>query len=632
MISFKRLFFFSKVFLVNRLLFTVLIIGFLTLGVGCDSSSDSDSTAGRETLQPAGEIQGGAFLALAATPEDEPVANATIAGLGTTTSSYGVATGSSAPETEQWYKVQAVGHAPDYVRSLGSLEGRALFESVLTPVDSRVTYSYGDQTVIRDNSADTFVEIRVPPDAFTGDVLLELTRIEPLHLGPLFAETASGESLFPQMAFSIEAWDKNANKAVFQAGATANVTLTDNGLLGDSPVLAWFNPESGKWEQLEALRLNGNTIQATLTHFSTYAGMGSNPPGGQDYHGARADFKKSLGDWAQQGGGGEPPQEVLDALDRLAGEAIEFANANNNEIGKQRLFSVMARAQMLGQESVSQQMGQKARDISRGIAESLINNPDCGRLREMMGCMAQCRTLGLDSQAQGLYVKIQDLINVCNNWHGTVNFIMDITDPSEIDPDYKKESGPATWTELHELVLSVNPENYNITGDDWVSLVAPEIVYRAAGDAGDCQGEAYDELTHKATPAIGELLLTVDGVFQPGERPDFTLETPVKSPGSESLALAFTQYSQWYDDECNRQTYGPEKVEFPYHSLLVDQNPPITLDQMLNTGFYFDHEETEIIKGYEKVSLDDSTFGNWPLPFDRLAVRWHFVHVKPAFK
>jgi len=628
MMPFKRFFSFSKRSIVNRLLFSLLIIGCLALGISCDSSSSNDSSTG----QPSGEVQEGAFLALAATPEDQPVANATIAGLGTTTSSYGVATGSSTPEMDKWYKVQAVGHAPDYVRSLGRLEGRALFESTLTPVDSRETYSYGSAAVISDNAAGPFVEISVPPDVFTGDGLLELTRIEPLHLGPLFAETASGEPLYPQMAFSIEAWDENRNEAAFQAGTSATLTLTDNGRLGDSPVLAWFNPESGKWEELDAAayrRTNENTIEATLTHFSTYAGMGSSPPRGQGYAGAKADLQQSVNDWAQEDGGGVPPQEVLDALDRLAQEAMNFAEAHPDEVGKQRLFSVMAQAQLLGQDSVSQEMLDKARDITQGIAEALINSPNCGRLREMLGCMAQCQMLGLFSLADDLYAKIQDLINVCNNWHGTVNFIMDIQDPSDMDPDYVKTSGPSTWTELHEIVLSVNPEDYNITGDDLVTVVAPEVVYRAPADAGDCQGDAYDELIHKAAPAIGDLFLTIDGVFQPGERPGFTLETPEKGAGSNSVALSFAQYSQWYEGECRLETLGPEEVEFPYHSLLVDQNPPITLEQMLNTGFYFDHEEAEIIKGCKKVSLDGSTFGMWPLPFNRLAVQWHFVHVKP---
>ncbi len=626
-----------------RFLVGLLLIGFAGFGLGCDSGGGSSRSndAGPETPgeTPGSEPGTGAFLAMVTNPDGEPVANAVIGDLGVTASN-GVASGDGLAAPGNWYPVSAVGYAPDFVRAAGEINGTLVYEAILTPVGSRGRYSPGEPTLIRDDPADPVVALTVPGDVFSEEgVFLELTRIPPTRLGPLYAPTGSGEALYPRIAFSIEAFDSNGDEADFLLGSTATVQVTDYGILGDPPVLARFNADSGQWEALghgTCRRLDENTIEATLTHFSVFGGMGGDAPASErrDYGGARSRYRDAVSKWAEQGGGSETPQEVREALEDLAAEAEAFADANHNEVAKQRLLTVVAQAQLVGMEELSSRLTQKAKDVAQGIAQGLINDPDCGRLREMMGSMAQCQLLGLETEANQLQNKIRDLLNVCSNWHGTINYIMDMENPY---PDYgidelRKHSGPGTWTERHEVVLSVNPENYDITGDDVVTLVAPEVAYRAPEeDPESCSGDGYLELKNRGNPQIGDLFLTIGGGFKPGERPVFTLDMPEKGPGSGDIAIEFKQYFHCPPESVGTG-YLPIVPAHSYRSLLVGvgQTPPLTLQEMLNNGQYHDHGWCEIIKGYQTVPLNAAAKGMWP--FTRTTVRWHFVQIKPKLE
>lgn len=506
-------------------------------GNGAKESASDDPIPGSYT----GEIDTGNMLALVLDAQGGPVRGAVVGDAAATTSA-GVAAGTLTVPASGWVKVTAPGYAPNYVRKEGRLEGRDIFEATLTPVATSALHEYGSDTAVSDDPKQPSVSLSLPSGLFESSVVtVELARIEPANLGPVFAGNDYDDTLGILVAFSVEATDASSGgDAVFASGQTAQVTIVDNGQAGESPLLASFDAETGLWEVSPnaCVRLDGVSIRCDMEHFSLNATMrnGRSVTASGEYDQARADLEKAVDDWAAEGGGEPVPDNVMQALERMADAAMAYANLNPTETAKQRLFSVAARAQLLGRMDISDTVCQKAADVTEQIAQALLADPDCGKLKELLGAAAQCQVVGLDDLSQELIQKARDLLGACNVWAGTVNFVFLLDDPYPFMEDYRHHSGPMTWQEKHSLTLAVHPETYGVDGEDTVSLSMPQVAFRIDDGSHEC-GEDYVERKNWVT---GDRIdLSMDGSFsRDNDRPNFTFTAMSKDSGSVSFSAS----------------------------------------------------------------------------------------------
>lgn len=86
------------------------------------------------------------------------------------------------------------------------------------------------------------------------------------------------------------------------------------------------------------------------------------------------------------------------------------------------------------------------------------------------------------------------------------------------------------------------------------------------------------------------------------------------------------------DDRCVYVQGYPVEIPFPnYYSVLMHgflSSPPITLQEMLESGTRSDDPLGETISGYERVSNDypAPNFGRYP--FTSGLITWTFIHYK----
>jgi hypothetical protein len=618
--------------------------------------SDSTGEPGFETTTQATGIFSSTtapnVMGIALNPNGDSVALATFGSLGLSDMN-GVVAANIPAGTGGWTMAQAQGYAPGFA-DLG--QGRTepfFFEVRLTPwSDFSELEAAETAELVTQIGEELSLAALVDGSSFVSQpVLVSLTWIDRLDVGPAFVPLSSGQTADLQWAFSLQATDKMGETADLADGKSVVVRIQGTAAQIAQPTLALFDPETGTWTVQPDVCADGieGGIECTLTSLPTLAGVFSPrvtavvptkaervalaqpvallPQPGRDIQdeAMKAAYAR-LQSWQQQKDAGEPvsDDELQSILDDLAKAAEEFAKGHHNETGKFHLmFAAQYVALSAGDPALDDRLKAEAAELADEIARELLEKGDCGRVREMLRAIEQLNLLGGDPSLEAaLYEKIQKLLSTCDLWTGKIEFYFNVegNHPGDLE-GYSKTAGADLWTEEHEVRMATDASTMVLTGEDHVRLSFPMITYT---DSEECPSQFF----YYGDPPELSVNLNFNGkydgkVFSIGDL----------TPADAAKAINISQRWLLKDHEgskgCVVKTDTP--FSFPsYQSVLMHglfDAIPITLQEMLDgpsyggTGF-----APESILGNEAILNAMPEAGIFP--FKDGLVFWSFTHVQ----
>lgn len=595
---------------------------------------------------------------------DQPINFATVTTSGPSgytleTSSGGAFYGNMGTEASGWVHVFADGYAETYTTGLGDVNGVRIFETRLTPLGAWREFKHGTADTVAHES----ISVELPADLFAANTTVTVTDVAPENLDASYALWDDNIFYTFLRTFSITAQDENGNPAPFADGQIMPVTITLPQSVTVPPPLAYFDAESGVWIEVDNIcTLDDNThMTCDLPHLSVWGTAGQAAAGGGTPRTlpypnptTRAQAKANIrygmavtaegmrsGDADMQADGEAMMAQGRDQYVQLS-EAYAWAFHSKDESGKMALLDASAVNQLLGGSSVkSQQLNNDAGTIAENIGKELLKKPGCGKVREMMQSAAQIQLLnGSSPVSDDLLEKIDIAINTCDPWLGKISVRYYLADAMPLIPDYNRQDNVA-WTESHDVALFSDPSSktgdpaaYILTGDDMVDISMPETVYKTFLPILDCP-DGFDEYTLFSSPAPASINLAIDGFYSPDSY-GFLINSIEKAVlGGDTIDLTWTQLTRTYNvPGCVLAEFpqGPSSYVNGFESLIgsvsIQQNTPITLQDMLNNGSRYSSDVHETIFGKKTIQLSIPEFTIPWAAVQSVSVNWRFTHIK----
>ncbi|MCL5096868.1 MAG: hypothetical protein M1608_04955 [Candidatus Omnitrophica bacterium] len=604
-----------------------------------------------------------AYLGLVLDPAERPVINARV-GPAEFTDENGVFSGNLTPTAAGWFRVDGPGYVSAFVHPVSTPQPTAVVQVWLTPyrVQEWIGASGVAQLAVTETT-DTGISVSVSSDDLEHlPAYAALAELDPLRVDPLFNSLEPAvDNVYLHRAFSIQAFNRLGDEIQLAQGRTLTLTVHDDTGLFQAPELARFDPESGKWLRLSnaCQRLDEKSYLCSITQLWPLYGLfvAGNPPYGmpvsisatqnkritsipvKSYD--EGEFGKAydalLGklrhrllqlEKSQMQGGQEDPSTdpaVRDLLEQMARLASDYANANRNEAAKFFLLMVAQRAGLCCQLDLQNSLVNQATDLANEIAERLLDEGDCGRLRQMMRAIEQLILLAGDpALEQALYEKIQRLLNECDLWTGWVRYFYRIDPWLSWEPDYQYHSGATHWTEKHDLRMATHAQTQVLTGEIVSTVSFPTVRYRQ--DNENC-GDFHD---YYGYPTENESVLYFGGRYDGHE---FALEDVYlgENPAPVKLTMFHISRSQNGDGNCVEDAHTSLEHPVPFYSAIMHgfqgpwEPPPISLQEMTESDIHNGSGEGETIRGAEHIVNPNAA--PW-YPFTAGEVYWSFIRVR----
>lgn len=586
-----------------------------------DAGADVGPVDGGEPSLP----DTGSMFGLARDPEGVPISGARW-GDDAFTGEDGLGYGDATPGAGGFVRVDAEGFAPGFATRTASLPGRDMYEVVLTPVGAGHLFRPGESRVLFvGDPAAPRLSIELSDAVFDGaEVIAEVTRLEPIDVGPLLAPAAGGDAArWLRAAFALTARDAGGAAVELEDGASVELDLAAS--LSPDLILRRFDAVSGTWVESggSCARLEVSSIRCTIDRTSSLFGVFDvDPPdflgprsrsprelatAEADYKAARARYDLAYGDWQAAGGALPAPDAVTEAVDDLADAARRFADEHPSEAGKSHLASAASAAAESGAGGLADGLMSDAGAIADAIADRLIDNENCGRVREMLLAAEQCQLMGSLEKSQQLIEKIRELLRTCRSWRGTIRILMFQDDVYAGLDEFTAVTTPL-WTETHDVMLNIDPESGVVEGESGVTINLGSVRFENR-DPDSCCGPPYI-ITLWGEGSSSHLLYT--GTFDlESEVWTFLPPQPHQTSGSAALKRRDVVTVEIDDDPCQCQTVHDHTatITSEYTSVMVHGflGTPLspTLEEMLNTGAR-QHDEHGLftVRGFRKVALD----------------------------
>lgn len=543
-LSFDR--FFHMIFFAFLLGFSLLING--CGGGGDDPSPDPDpgppptDNSGQVPAEITSLLATMTVMASVTDADGVPIIGATVGDSGRTGSD-GILMGDTQPTASGWYRINAPGYAQEYVKPFGSFEGKTTFAIRLTPVDTLQSWSLAAAVPVIVTVGDVLapdMSVEFGATAFTSDVTLSVTVLNPLKTHTTLANLDTADALYITRPFEIRALDDSGQDMQLATGETAQVTFFDNGEMGAVPRLFWFDPDAGTWlEQTEAgcLRTDATHVQCQLSHFSQHGGGSNSPPAGSppsDPQSAGRDTEKEFQEWTEGGDTSNGmPQSLLDTLTAEMDAVINWAKNHPSEEAKTLIINTIGRLMLLGydgyqhvdgngKERGTDELYTALSEVMAKLAAPHIDTPLCVNFEKIEHLTAQAMLLGEDETADALHTVFQELVERCNVIQGRIEYSIvlasDMGWPSwgfySANP---RESGASYWTEYHDINLVIHVSDTGgsgqevvVDGSDKVETDFPLVVYRQeVNDMDYCSFDTFQRESYWGEPNKGQLELTV---------------------------------------------------------------------------------------------------------------------------
>jgi hypothetical protein len=419
-------------------------------------------------------------------------------------------------------------------------------------------------------------------------VTVGLADIDPLDVGPVVVPLAGHESLVLGAAFALTANAPDGTPVGISAGTKIGVTIEDEGDLGNSPVLARFDPATGTWIEVPGgvTRTDAVTVRCDVSTPADLHGVfGPDAGSGKMLTVPEAEFALKLARIAlakaiRDSASPTTDPVVAAALLAVAEAARDLADVSPDEKGKFALLMAAADARMLQNHSLADELEDEALELAESIALALMQANECGYVETMYSAAAQVDLLGGDPiLVEQLLDKVGKLRAECGRWVGTINFYMNI---SQVHPglgDFTLLGPGGSWKEDHFVVIDVDPKNGFVLVKDQVQHWLPIRFYE------DETQECPNYMRHFGQPALASLELGYTGSWT--EAKGFSVGPAALVSGSPP-AISWHQHFESKDD----QTCVVDvdiTYPFPNHTSLMvhglwDATPVVTLQEILNSG------------------------------------------------
>jgi putative metal-binding protein len=614
---------------------------------------DCDATTLDDGNSNGGSIDNN-MMALIIDRSANPIINA-VFGDRSITDSSGITICSYDVQSDGWMTVHASGYATAYAKPQSLYDGNMISEVRLTPYESLEILSAGEDATLTSGDPDNpAIEVTLHAEFPDDPVLVGLAQMDPIDVEALYEPLSTGETLLLQIAFVLQATNSRDEVLVFTESNDLEIRIKDAGTLQD-PVLAFFNPDTGKWEVSAdvCVREDADHILCSPDSLLPLAGIFSSDS--VDYlagllsHMSVGPFSEGDLDEAYRAAGfrikkrlkelekileNNPDYDVSndaelkDALDALVKAARAYAQAHPNENGKIRLGVTAGSAYFLGYKALGDTLRAESIALAEKIARDVLAKAECLRIRELLHTARQVELMGADQAlADQLKAHANTNLKECDLWAGTVTLWFEVTgqDPTE----YDLVSGDGTWREDHHVYMVTNAETFELSGEDIVFLNFTHAVYERTTSDGCLNTNKNGNATSHEVP------LYFDGTYNGAT---FSLDALELALDAKPLLLDFYHDVWVYDHNigCVQAPLFPSDLEFGHYSVLMHGfspptgSPPITLQEMLDEGykrtFSLDGTSYQVISGRESVINPIWDAGTYPVK--KGMVVWRFDHVR----
>jgi hypothetical protein len=621
--------------------------------MGGESTGESGSEAATQAAGILSSTTAPNVMGIALDPNGDSVALATFGSLGLADMN-GVVAADVPAGAGGWVMAQAQGYAPGFADLGQGGTEPFFFEVRLTPWSDFAELDAGETAeLVTQVSEELSLTASVDGSSFSSQpVLVSLTWIDGLDVGPAFAPLSSGEAAELRWAFSLLATDETGETVDMAEGESVVVRIQGTAAQIGQPILALFDAEAGTWAVQSDACTDGveGGIECDLKSLATLAGLFSPritafvpstveagrvalarpiallPEPGRDIQDdAMKEAYARLQSWWQRKDAGEPvsDDELQSILDDLAKAAEDYAQGHRNEAGKfHLLFAAQNVALSAGDPALDGRLKAAAAELANEIARDLLEKGDCGRVHEMVRAAQQIVLLAGDPSLEAaLWEKIRKLMATCDLWTGMITYFFDVegTHPGDLE-GYSKTAGPGLWTEEHKVRMATDAQTLVLAGEDYVRLSFPMVTY---SDNEECPSQFF----YYGDPLELGLTLYFDGTY---DGKVFSVGDPTPAEGAHSMSVSQRWLLKDHEGSkgCVVKTDTP--FAFPNYSSALIGNLgaiPITLQEMLEKASFGGSGNTpESIQGSEQILNPMSETGKFPFKEGRVV--WFFTHVQ----
>ena len=265
-------------------------------------------------------------------------------------------------------------------------------------------------------------------------------------------------------------------------------------------------------------------------------------------------------------------------------------------------------------QPIADKLLKDAQAVAESMADELLKESDCGRIREMLHVMQVLILVGGSPAKVNAMQEKLSKIGDCDEWIGHMNVWFTLTSTNPGLDKYQRESGGSTWHELHLVHILTNVQTHVLKGEDRVTLKFPEVRY-GKKDRHDC----HDYLTH-GSESGGNIYLKFDGQYD-----GYTFTVGDMQPEGGTATITYGAHMERWDDEKEEcEEIQDQTIPAPnYSSILVHGmmgSPPITMQQILQG------EKYDNISGSLPITNDAFDFGIHP--WQTGIITWSFMHTQ----
>jgi hypothetical protein len=310
----------------------------------------------------------------------------------------------------------------------------------------------------------------------------------------------------------------------------------------------------------------------------------------------------------------EAQQEMSNRLGKLAEAAEAYAASHPGASAVSHLLQAADLAIAFGELELAARLLKDAVTLVEKMADDLLKDPNCARIREMTNVLQILILVGGSSEKVNAMTDKIAALAECDEWIGHVNVSLNLSGTNPGLEKYSRESGWPMWMEDHRVMMATNVKTYVLRGEDTVKLDFGEVKY-GKYDRDNC----HNYLTH-GLESNGNIIMKFDGTYD-----GYTFSVgDLRSEGG-SATVTYGAHAERYNDEKEEcETYADQVIPAPNYTTLLQHgfsgSPPITIQEMLDKG-----GDLEITGG---MKLNNEAYELGILPVESGYIRWYFRHTQ----
>ncbi|HSA15508.1 MAG TPA: hypothetical protein P5346_12270 [Spirochaetota bacterium] len=586
----------------------------------------------------------------------------------------GIAMGETFIRDSGWLAVDAMGYVPADIKPLQYYNGYALGETRLTRVQQMVLLDSGDTGILEcvDDGGAALISAEVnASDFMVKPVAVSAAWIYPDDLEAGMAPL-NGENPDLIGAFALYAHDESLASVGLASGKELSVKVSKLAVGNpvSAPELADFDAADGVWEIIPDACNNDpqdeSFYSCDIPELSNAFGLFSSESGPQpgyipavpedasmregatsinralaaagvedDYYQANKAYNERLNEVNEQGLDPTTDTELIQDCNALSDAAVNYATANPGFTAVQRTLTAVEAALTTGQDDLAQDLSEQATSMVEDlVSEALAESGSCESIHELLILMQNLILVaGSEEVENQLREKIESIMENCRKWTGNIMITMppDQTHPAldQMTLDYHGN----IWGEKHTIRMFMDPETYEIEGEDHVNLgdfLIGTVHYSEKDNPCECSVE------YNPNSGFITNVFVFSGSWD-GYKPTLgPLAAGMVTPVPANIVEIYTMQYENDEEQCENAQGYPMTLPFTYYSIMVhgigSAEPVITLQELVDKGGWRKIDVGTgglVCSGF--IFLDNPGVDTGIIPSSRISVSWYFQLVPFRF-